>query len=523
MERADHPPSGGWAPAAAVFATAALLLVWFHGNYLVFSLDEGILLDAGQRALGGARPYVDFFTYMGPGSIWLQELALRLFGITLRSGRLVVIFDCALQCALLWWLTARLASRAAAWAAVVLYFLLQMSQPALLTPQHRWDSAALSLASVALCLEGYWRRRRAWWFAGGALAVAAASCTAPVAWIGAVTGTWILARPELRRFFRDYAAGGAGAGAVLLAGLLGTGTLRGYLAQSAWAGAHYTGVNSMSYGAINGGYRAVLAGPHDLLGVRLAVVLCLALPAVLPILGVAGCTAEILARPKRETAPGQPPLAYLAACLAAYVATTYPRPDVSHLAFVAPLGYVLAARTLTKVLPPAAGVAAFALVFMCALAPASFTAAGVVTAQRVESPAGTLRVPGPSAEGVRRLLAMVRPGDGLYVHPYCPLLYFLTQAHNPTRYSYLNPGMMTARDEQATLADLARDPPDWVLYFDLSRAEFLRVFPGGKGLDHRFHALEDWLARNYAPVEPPVSAAGYQLWTRRSAGSRSAD
>lgn len=38
--------SPGWAPAAAVFAAAAFVLIWFHGNYLVFSLAEGILLDA---------------------------------------------------------------------------------------------------------------------------------------------------------------------------------------------------------------------------------------------------------------------------------------------------------------------------------------------------------------------------------------------------------------------------------------------------------------------------------------------
>ena len=32
------------------------------------------------------------------------------------------------------------------------------------------------------------------------------------------------------------------------------------------------------------------------------------------------------------------------------------------------------------------------------------------------------------------LLEQVRPGQSLFVHPYMPILYFVTQARNPTRY-----------------------------------------------------------------------------------------
>jgi len=39
----------------------------------------------------------------------------RVFGLTMWAGRVVVIFDFALQCALVFWLTARLAGRRAAW------------------------------------------------------------------------------------------------------------------------------------------------------------------------------------------------------------------------------------------------------------------------------------------------------------------------------------------------------------------------------------------------------------------------
>ena len=36
---------------------------------------------------------------------------------------------------------------------------------------------------------------------------------------------------------------------------------------------------------------------------------------------------------------------------------------------------------------------------------------------------------------MHELLSVVRPGSGLFVYPYMPLLYFLTQAENPTRFS----------------------------------------------------------------------------------------
>ena len=112
-----------------------------------------------------------------------------------------------------------------------------------------------------------------------------------------------------------------------------------------------------------------------------------------------------------------------------------------------------------------------------------------------------------------RAAARVRPGDGLYVHPYMPVLYFLTQAHNPTRYSYLAPGMMAGREEQQTLQALEQRPPAWVLYLPLTREEYLRVFPNAKGLNHQFIGIEQWIARNYTATG--LAIGGYQLRQRR--------
>src|SRR5260370_11907597 len=96
------------------------------------------------------------------------------------------------------------------------------------------------------------------------------------------------------------------------------------------------------------------------------------------------------------------------------------------------------------------------------------------------------------------------------------LNYFLTQAKNPTRFSFLAPGMMTDREELEALSQLRAQPPEWLLYMQLSREEFLRVFPHGSTLNWRFETLEDWFQKNYRPTD--VTVQGYALWQRTSGG-----
>jgi hypothetical protein len=109
----------------------------------------------------------------------------------------------------------------------------------------------------------------------------------------------------------------------------------------------------------------------------------------------------------------------------------------------------------------------------------------------------------------------VHPGDSLFVYPYMPVQYFVTQARNPTRYSYLMPGMMTRSQEIEALGELEARPPEWLMYMQLSREEMMRVFPNGSGLDLGFTELESWMQQNYRPVEgPAISVGGYRLWQR---------
>jgi hypothetical protein len=205
-------------------------------------------------------------------------------------------------------------------------------------------------------------------------------------------------------------------------------------------------------------------------------------------------------------------LPYFLLCVIALVASTYPRSDVAHLAYVAALPYAVVGILAYRSLParPRAwltmSIAVWAAVFaLQAQLPGSLEA--------LQTPVGDVRASAAEAPVVEELLSRVRPHQSLFVYPYKPLLYFLTQAENPTRYPYLSPGMMTNEDARLALSELQASPPEWVLYMDLDRTGFERLFPSANGFDPHYPQLERWIESNYRSSGcPPL--AGYVLLRR---------
>jgi hypothetical protein len=504
---------------AAIFLAMAILLLAFHGNRVVATNDEGILLDSAQRISQGSRPYVDFWAYMSPGSYWLQAVVFRVFGISLLTGRLIVIVDFSLQCALVFWLTARLASLASATAVLFAFAGFQIADPSVLTAQHRWDSSTLALLGVALAISASASSRfegKKWtfwlqWIASGALLAAAAWCTPTVAMVGGAVALWMVVSRDRRGALAPFFAGVALITALAVGWLTAKGCLIPFVEQMVWLRSNYLDVNAMPYGAIIGGYRALFEGSSGWgeLAVRAVLVFCVALPAILPPLGLLG-SAILLWRSKvPQELRGTIQLLLLAG--AAFVMTLFPRADVMHLAFVAALPYTLAGAALARLIPVRARVAAAS----CTLALAGIFAANFFTTLRgtlrVSSPVGNLRVAGSESPAMEKLFALVRPGHSLFVYPYMPIHYFFTQGKNPTGFAFFSPGMGTPREESAALADLEARPPEWVLYLKLSREEFLRVCPRGAAA-WRNERIEAWLEKNYRPADHPhVTVTGYTL------------
>ncbi len=501
--------------AIAIFLAVMALFLAMHANRVVSTNDEGILLDAAQRVADGQRPYVDFWAYMTPGSYWLQAVFFKLFGISLLTARLIVIFDFALQCALVFWLTAKLASVRAGWFATLAFLGFQMADPSFLTAQHRWDSSTWALAGVAIAVSG---PGTLGWLACGAVLAFAAWCTPTVGMVLLVTAAWLAFQPERRKLLLPLIGGAAipfGAGALLL---IAQGGLIPMIEQILWLRKNYM-VNAMPYGSVLGGYAALfddLNGNLDL-AIRTLLVGCVALPAILPPVAALGW-GWLLGRKKIADADQRSAAVLLLAVGAALILALSPRPDVMHLAFVVAIPYVLFASASSRLIPQAVRIPGgmFAVLMAGIFSLHSFTTLSATSG--VASPVGNLRVDNKQRDAMEKLFATVRPGEPLFVYPYMPMHYFLTQAQNPTEYSFFSPGMSTQREANAALAELQKRPPEWILYLKFSQKEILRVIPQIGSADSHYPALEEWLEVNY-PASPSekIVVSGYELRRRAPA------
>jgi len=203
-----------------------------------------------------------------------------------------VILDFALQCALVFWLAARLASWRAATAVTLTFAGFQVADPAFLTSAHRWDSATFALAGLCLAVSAVSASgdggRRWEWASSGATLAAAAWCTPSVATVAVIVALWLAVSRERRSNLIPWMGGAAAIGLAGVAALTATGSLGAFFAQMAWLRQNYSGVNVLPYGSIIGGYRGLLEGSHGMAetAVRLILIVCVALPAILPPLAI---------------------------------------------------------------------------------------------------------------------------------------------------------------------------------------------------------------------------------------------
>lgn len=503
--------------ACAIFLAVFTLLLAMHSNRIVATNDEGILLDAAQRVANGQRPYVDFWAYMTPGSYWLQAVLFKLLGVSLFAARLIVIFDFALQCALVFWLTAKLASSRAAWFAKLAFLGFQMADPSFLTAQHRWDSSTWALAGVAMAIVACSRgaHSRGQWIAAGAVMAVAAWCTPTTGMVLIVTAGWLAWQPARRASLAPLLCGAAVPFALGAVWLISNQGLIPMVEQILWLRKNYM-VNAMPYGSIVGGYAALfedLSGNLDLT-IRVILVSCVALPAILPIVALLGWGWLLRGGKLDADERNFGVLCLLAA--AALILALSPRPDVMHLAFVVALPYVLSAAAFSKLIPDAVRIPGGMIAVLLAVVFSMHSFSGLGALTNVASPVGNLRVDNKQGADMQKLLATVHPGNSLFVYPYMPMHYFVTQGRNPTVYSFFSPGMATKREALDALAQLQQQPPEWLLYMKISTKELLRVVPKGESVEWRYPELEGWLEENYAP-EPETRAvvAGYELRRRR--------
>ena len=195
------------------------------------------------------------------------------------------------------------------------------------------------------------------------------------------------------------------------------------------------------------------------------------------------------------------------------VASTWPRPDLVHLMYVFPVFFVLTFglgvrifhRTMQLLL------VGLATVVSCAgIAHAVRQRADQIS---LRTPAGIVRGSPNSLAAIDAVISGVKPGDSLFVFPYDPIFYFLTRAANPTRFSFLQPGMFTIHDEIQALESLEANPPKWVIYTELDPDSYLRIWPSSDPARLRMPSIEQFIHSRYRQV---TEAGQYRLMLRKN-------
>jgi hypothetical protein len=475
-----------------VFAVAAAFFAWFIGNRIEFGLDEGGYLEGAVRVLHGAIPYRDFFVLTGPATFWNVAFFFRLFGVKLSSARLLLVLDLSILTACVYWLGANVMSMGRSLGLTVAFVALLILYPGNLIVNHRWDSAALSLAGICFfytALASSRSKNRLLFCAAGLFAAYSAWATPSMILVLAGMFVWLVVAKEYR------GAVFCASGALLVClpigiFLVATGSLQPMIDHLRWTAANYSKPSRIIYGGIFAGYGTLF---HDAHGLKLVLLILftglLTLPASAPVVAALGFFKN------RRTIPAQSRFLFLSGLLV--VLSCYPRMDIAHLAVATPLSFVLAATSLPSLIPARLR---FCLGVVFSFATCFFASAFLMERaqlQTAESRAGQIVGDRQELSFVRSLERAVKPGESLFVFPYMPVAYFVTGGANPTRYAFLHPGLMTNQDEREALSDLEKHPPAKVLYAPLTGYELLRMFPGSAVSRLKMPRIDAWLADHY--------------------------
>src|SRR4051812_20203698 len=247
--------------AAGVFLLASAFLWWLAGQRLVWIIDEGIYLEGARRILAGQIPYRDFFVLTGPGTFWNVAAFFKIFGISLASARALLVLDLSLIAACIYWLTAAFSSRPLGFWLAGTFVALLAGDTNNLVVNHRWDSAALSVAGVTLLAAGLRSGNRSLMSVAGGAAAYAAWTTPPVLLVLAPMLVWsFMARRWVGAV--SLAAGVAVVSTLAAGALIATRSFGPMLHHLLWTTSQYSAANHSVYGSITGGYSALFADAH---------------------------------------------------------------------------------------------------------------------------------------------------------------------------------------------------------------------------------------------------------------------
>ena len=480
-----------------VFAFCASLYFLPFMHLLLRSTNEGTLVEGAVRVVHGQLLGRDFFEVMGPGTFYWVALFFKLFGVTFLASR-ICLFVSSLGTALsLYFLSRRVCGSYQLLPCIVLFgtyfgtFWPEIS--------HHVDSNCFALLAVVWVVR--WQDARKNW-----LLLAAGAFTGATALILQPKGVLLLLAflvwlaIEHRRQSTPLTAlawvlgGCIGTVALMLGYFWSHGALGDLIyANVIWPAHNYEEVNSVPYasGLLDFFHRWIVPGHATRWTVGMASVL------VIPYLFVAALPVLVLLLGIRHgvrAIRGDIALYWLAG--AALLFSELHRRDIGRLVFGAPLLIVLCVFYLQERRNKGAVLLLQGLSIVsvclagCTLVLALFTHSTTTRTGQVKMAAYD-----PVLTAIDEHVAL---GGDIFIYPYSPMYYFLSNTNNPTRYSFLVYNYYTTAQFEETIRTLDQHRVKYVVWDTHIQSTVIDVlFPKA----HTRHLImEPYLESHYKPL-----------------------
>jgi hypothetical protein len=408
-----------------VGTVAALLCAPFMRTIYSLGLDEGVLIHGAERMLRGNSLYADFFEFHPPGGFVLTAAWFGIAGISLSSARSLAILT-IVGIACFTYLACRQASKSAPLSALLTTGWLVMSQGPWTQVNHHWLATLFSMVAAWAALSNVEDAQPGlrWPLVAGAMAGAAAMVTQTCGALAILAAMIAFMYP--RRQLIAYVVGSLLVPTALLIYVVWHHALAAAFNDVIlFPATRYALVQIVSFGAF--------ADLHNF-------------PLLFLFPLVAFLTALVCAREWRTCLHDRLLRSCTAFGIAAFVGC-FPRPDIVHIAFVAPLACPLLACCITRLAqrwrPELRYAVTGVLIGLCAPTALSFWSLvqEALRAEIVTAPRGDVTFfnqPGPPQLLVR--LAALPSGDAYFFYPYISMLPFLSAREHISAYDIFIPG-----------------------------------------------------------------------------------
>jgi 4-amino-4-deoxy-L-arabinose transferase-like glycosyltransferase len=455
--------------ALALFALSFLYLCIFR-RFTAMEPDEGIVLQGAQRILHGQVLYRDFFSFLTPGSFYLQAALFKIFGNSFLVPRTALAVMGAVFSVIGYLLARRVCTRSAALLAVALLTLTTL--PYRFLTLHNWDSTLFACLAVYCAVRMLELCRRGWLFALGSfasLSVLFEQSKGVGLCLGLGLGFVALRLSNQFRLTRTdltyLAAGLAWPFLITFAYFFSQHAFSAMLADWLWPLQHYSTANRVRYGYANWSddtrRRLWETGSWEIRLFSLFVVSPTFLVPVLPLAAIALFLYWTHRSIRKQAATDR--AAYycvvtgaLAGLLLSIVAA---RADIIHFMYLQPLyGLLLAwifdgrdipGRWFRAVQPLLS--AFLVLAFFAFAMPLLLRAVNIP--YKVKTRRGVITMPAQDTV-LAYAQERVAPGSTMLVYPYLPLYNYFTATFSPTAYDFFQPGMNTAEQGRVILDEL---------------------------------------------------------------------